>query len=171
MHIILDIDHTLIFSIPKDTPIDRKKLDGMTYYESDYFITVERPRLQKFLDKLFANFEVSVWTAGTEDYGEWILKNILKGRRITYYFHRDHCNTSYEIYGHIKDLRLLWDNFKLDFDPNSTMLVDDAMENYFHQKDKCVLIQKFFPFMRKDKELERVFKLILSIRNRIEPSN
>ena len=44
-------------------------MEKFSYHDMDgYYIVFERPGLQEFLDYLFANYIVSVWTAATKDY-------------------------------------------------------------------------------------------------------
>ena len=156
MHIILDIDQTLIYTVMKDEIMGlNRNINNLPYHENEHFITFERPYLQDFLDFLFSNFEVSIWTHGEEGYAEWVLSKILQGRKVKYLFHRDHCNLSYELYGNLKDLRMLWDNMKLDFNPSQTILIDDLESNCSHQPDKCIQVIPFIPY-RRDNELNRV---------------
>ena len=79
-NIILDLDQTLISAEVseehnfkkyemKSKLFDYKDMDG-------YYIVYERPGLQKFLDYLFENFNVSIWTAASKDYALFIIEKI-----------------------------------------------------------------------------------------------
>ena len=145
MHVVLDIDHTLILSMLK-YEINSGMLQGKNYHNVFHFITVERPYLQHFLDELFSKYDVSIWTMGTKDYADELLSKILKGRQPKYVFHRTQCEISQRLYNSPKDLRLLWNEFNLgsEFKPESTVLVDDLAENC-KQPNKCILVKQFFP--------------------------
>ena len=64
--VVLDLDNTLIYSIPMISGFPKKKfpkkksyLNQMkTHKMNDDFIVFERPGLQKFLSWLFKNFNV-----------------------------------------------------------------------------------------------------------------
>ena len=85
-HVILDLDQTIISAeTPKEIDLtgqDKIKAKKFTFHDMDnYYIVFERPGLQKFLDFLFANFSVSVWTAASKDYAAFIIKNIQRMSR------------------------------------------------------------------------------------------
>jgi TFIIF-interacting CTD phosphatase-like protein len=155
-NIILDLDQTIISAEEYDK-IDVKKLNEkmkkFKYHMMDtsYYV-FERPHLQKFLDYLFKNFNVSVWTAATKDYAMFIIENvILKGnssRKLDYVFYVYHCDAS-ECHkdGH-KSLSMLWDIYKLDgYDMNNTFIMDDYDEVYNDQPQNCIIAKRFEFFM------------------------
>ena len=71
-NILLDIDQTLIDAVPLvlDEDDDEEFFDFRKYKEKakrfdfenmdDYYVIFERPHLQKFLDYIFENFNVSI---------------------------------------------------------------------------------------------------------------
>ena len=70
--VVLDLDNTLIYSIP--IPKDGKKipkkshLRNMKYHKMDNdFMVFERPNLQPFLSWIFKNFNVIVWSAASPE--------------------------------------------------------------------------------------------------------
>jgi len=91
--IYLDLDNTLLHAIPtrsfhkkyKDRASKRKiaealnniKVYDMKDDDESYYLVFERPGLQPFLDYLFSNFTVCVWTAATKDYAAFIIDKIL----------------------------------------------------------------------------------------------
>ena len=83
--VVLDLDNTLIYSIPmikgfpkKKFPKKKSYLNQMkTHKMNEDFIVFERPGLQNFLSWLFKNFNVIVWSAASPDYVEFIVKNII----------------------------------------------------------------------------------------------
>lgn len=105
-NIILDLDQTLIYAEPlgkdKTQKIAKLKpqiekftsgslfnIETLTYESSvslkdrnifimdDDYIIFLRPGLQEFLDYLFKNFNVCVWTAASKDYALFIIQYII----------------------------------------------------------------------------------------------
>jgi hypothetical protein len=132
MNVLLDLDNTLINALEPDelALLPAKFRDKFEHYslEGEYEI-FGRPGLQDFLDFLFANFNVSVWTAAERGYALFIIdKFILRKpeRKLHMFFYRHHVNMGEQRYGQTKDLRLLWEYFSADnFWPCNTLIVDD----------------------------------------------
>jgi len=105
-NVFLDLDQTLISaeSISADNKEFDFKIDGNKAKKFRYkimdscYIVFERPGLQKFLDFLFANFNVSIWTAASKDYALYVIENIIinkkKSRHINWTFFSYHCDIS-----------------------------------------------------------------------------
>jgi hypothetical protein len=135
LNVVLDLDNTLIFSLPfKKFPTKKTYLHKMVHHKMDEdYIVFERPGLQKFLDWLFENFNVMVWSAGSPEYVDFIVRNILeKNRKVEYVLNSDNCEDSQRIFGekHIKNLKYLWDiNDLPGYGPFNTLLIDDLMYN------------------------------------------
>jgi TFIIF-interacting CTD phosphatase-like protein len=139
MNVILDLDSTVINSL---RPWDEQP-KGLTGYtmendsEAEY-IVYERPHLQEFLDYLFANFRVAVWTAATKDYAIFIVENILlqnkPERKLEFLFFDYHTDISEKIskIDCIKDLNLVWNTFP-GFNNKNTVIIDDYEEVYMPQ--------------------------------------
>ena len=86
MNIILDLDNTII-SAEETDKFNFKKNKNKTLKFSfhnmdDYYIIFERPNIQVFLDFIFKNFNVSIWTAATKDYALFIIENVILKNRI-----------------------------------------------------------------------------------------
>ena len=98
MHIIFDLDQTLINTesnilpystndVPNVVHLQQTNLniynpDSMKYFtigKQTYVYT--RPHLQSFLEYLYNNHKVSIWTAGQLDYCLNIIKEILSDNR------------------------------------------------------------------------------------------
>lgn len=135
INILLDLDSTLIcsLSIKKELKRMPKKYQKKFNYidMKNYYRIFERPNLQVFLDYLFNNFNVSVFTAADKDYALFIIENIIlrknkENRKIHYVFYNYHSEISENIYNSPKDLRMLWDIFTLkNFNKNNTYIIDD----------------------------------------------
>lgn len=156
----LDLDQTIISGEPSENM--KRKKDKMKraklfkYHNMDnYYMIFERPHLQEFLDYLFANFNVSVWTAASKDYALFIIKNIIIGnhpnRRIDYLFFDYHCDAAYETTKNTKKLELLWDLYKLPgYNKENTVILDDYKDDvYDSQPEICILAKEFK--MKRDK--------------------
>ena len=132
VNVILDLDNTLIYSIAQDKfPKKKNHLHTMKYHkmDNDYYV-FERPGLHSFLNWLFKNFNVSIWSAASPEYVEFIVKNIIEkvGRNIEYVLNSDNCDESQHIYGdkHIKNLNMLWDYYEINgYDSYNTVIIDD----------------------------------------------
>ena len=162
LNICLDLDQTLIWSgneieynTRKYPELKIKAQDWPHYIMDDNSYTVfERPGLQDFLDFIFANFNVSVWTAASKDYALFIIKNIIckkgkESRHLDWIFFSYHCDISTHTKKGTKDLSLLWDDYKLDgFSKDNTFIIDDYDEVYETQPENCIAV---FPFNFTDK--------------------
>jgi hypothetical protein len=154
-HVILDLDLTIICACDIDKePESLKKYkdkfnDGKNKDDRNY-VVFRRHGLQPFLDFLFKNFKVSVWTHGTREYACDIVNNTIykKGknsRNLEYLLVRYHCDISSMKFGEItKKLTMLRDVFKLDFDMDKTILIDDNTKHvYKGQEGNVINITEF----------------------------
>lgn len=158
MNLILDLDETLIsaeiteeFNFKKyknkSQKFKFKSMDG-------FYIIFERPHLQSFLDFVFENFNVSVWTAASKDYALFIINKFIqtKKRKLDYIFFSYHCNVSKKLKNGTKDLSILWDLYKIPgYNAKNTFILDDYDEVYKTQKNNCI-IAKPFKFVDKNSE-------------------
>jgi TFIIF-interacting CTD phosphatase-like protein len=151
INIVLDLDNTLIYShdsskIKKDNP------EWLSKYSSenmdDDYVVCERPGLQVFLDWLFKNFNVMIWSAASPDYVDFIANKIVKknpSRVIEHIFNSKHCDESQSHYkGDTKNLNLLWDHYDFDgYGPYNTLIIDDMGHVCKSQPSKSIRIKKF----------------------------
>ena len=147
-NILLDLDQTLIFSedlskfrpSPKTRLFDYKKLDNS-------YITFARPHLQEFLDYIFKNFRVAVWTAASKGYAKFIVDNFIlikPGRKLDFVFYSYHCNLSTNSGNGLKGLNMLCEKFKLNgYNKKNTIIIDDNHEVKRIQIDNCYHIPEF----------------------------
>jgi TFIIF-interacting CTD phosphatase-like protein len=169
-NVILDLDQTLIsaeadeefdFEKSKDKAklFDFKDMDGL-------YLVFERPYLQKFLDFLFKNFNVSIWTAASKDYALFIINKIILAnkpkRKIDYIFFSYHCDISKKIKKGTKDLSMLWDIYKLkDYNKDNTFIIDDYDEVFETQPENCI-IAKEFQFNEEGSEKDTYLKNLIT---------
>ena len=164
LNVILDLDNTLVCAVDKShmTSPDRfKAFDENLKYRDAEFLYVNddgtssvlppekyriyaRPHLDEFLDYLFENFNVSVFTNAEKDYAMYIVNNFIKGsfeseeknienkkRRLDFIFYRYHTFRGNQRFGGIKNLRLIWETYKMYyFFPANTVIIDDLYDVY-----------------------------------------
>ena len=132
--LLLDLDSTLISSLSLDSETklvpDKLKSHFVKYKMAPYYDIFERPFLQEFLDYAFQNFNVSIMTAADKDYAIFIARNIIlknkPERKLNYFFYGYHSEVSEKIFDSPKDLRLLWNVFKVPgITRENTIIVDD----------------------------------------------
>lgn len=157
MNLILDLDNTLISSADKK---EMSKLKGINHtllnsikMDGTDFTVFSRPHLQEFLDFAFANFNVTVWTAASQSYGEFIIRNILFKNRANsrfnmFFFHDENCKQSEKMFksNSPKDLRYLYyikHKGKMLYQPCNTVIVDD-LPAVAEANPKNVIRAKYF---------------------------
>jgi TFIIF-interacting CTD phosphatase-like protein len=166
INILLDLDQTLISAevLQEDEDdideeydeeiydIDEYKMKAINFdFENmdNYYVIFARPGLQKFLDFLFANFNVSVWTAASKDYAMFIIEKMIlmnkPERKLDYVFCSYHCKITDKVKNGTKDLSILWDKYKLPgYNKNNTYILDDYDEVYETQPDNCIIAEPFY---------------------------
>lgn len=156
-HIILDIDETLIHAYDKDKLVKKldskdkhieKTIDKLKYHDMDgVYIIFERPHLQEFLDYVFENFNVSIWTAATKDYALFIINNCIltkPERKLNYFFYRYHSDLTDDLNIGYKNLSVLWKLFNLDeFNHKNCLIVDDNPDVKRANPDNIVVAEPF----------------------------
>ena len=141
LNIILDLDETLINSqaLEDITPQEKKKfMRRFKNHNMDgYYLVCERPHVQDFLDYVFKNFNVSVWTAASELYAKFVIKNVIlvkPERKLEYFFWDKHCKISRKKFNkQPKNLNLLIDNLA-EYYKDNTLIIDDLDDVYNVQK-------------------------------------
>lgn len=133
-NLIIDFDETLFSAIDFSEFDKNKHGDKLKKFESmemdDSYIVVYRPGLQDFLDYIFDNFNVTTFTAASNSYAMFVIKNIIKAdqkqRYVDNVFFSYHCDLSKKLKKGIKDLSILWDIFKLPgYNKNNVLIIDD----------------------------------------------
>jgi TFIIF-interacting CTD phosphatase-like protein len=178
LNFILDLDQTIIsaYKIDKEgknliddsnenklEPIEKftksDNSDHLILGDNSYFVKA-RPGLQNFLNFLFKNFEVSVWTAASKEYAKEIIKHFIlkpnKHRKIKCILWLEHCRLSAPKQKNyvIKNLQFLnslnsLNDKKNIFTPENTILLDDGEHhcNYNddnYNKNHIILAEPFF---------------------------
>jgi TFIIF-interacting CTD phosphatase-like protein len=167
-NVILDLDNTILCSevqsdFPFDDPAIEDKAVKFDFHDLDgYYIVFERPHVQDFLDHLFANYNVSVWTAATKDYALFIIDRILlrgrgsEERRLDQVLFSYHCDISRKIYDSPKQLQLIFDLFEIpDYTEDNTVIIDD-LDLVYNAQPELVIPVIPFEVMREGSERDDV---------------
>ena len=154
--IILDIDNTLVYILPKTEEIVKSL--NVLYDSSDVFyfktndldfVAVKRPGLDIFLDYCEVNFDhVIVWSAADYGYVKSVTKKLFKNRRI------DAVLTRNDIKDMVKCDDGTWDYHKpllkitekypeFNINPENTVFVDDVPSNFRTTKNSGIAIPSF----------------------------
>jgi len=178
INIILDIDQTLISSeeTNKFNKTHKKKMEQFEHKNfEDLYLIFSRPYLQGFLDFLFDNFNVSIWTAASKNYALFIVDKFIlnkPNRKIDFIFFSYHCKISMKNSKKLKDLSLLWDYFKLSkYAKDNTIIIDDNPLVKEAQLCNCFAIKPFYFFDKdseKDSELVSLTSKLTSLKNYLE---
>jgi len=152
LNIILDLDNTIIHSIsydrmsfvPRNLQLENKDIGD--------FITYRRPHLDRFLNFLFANFNVGVYTLGSRDYAEDIVWNFIQdvpNRKVDFILSREDeiVNKSLEKYKYFnltKNLNYIWNDLKIyDYYHCNTFIIDDNPYVKMSNQVNTIHIKKF----------------------------
>ena len=163
-NIVLDLDNTLLSALPTeeypfkahpfpDAGKKKKFRDALgsfkTHSMDDTFVVHERPGLQSFLDFLFKNFNVHVWTAASHGYMAVIIDKIIvpgdkPNRQLGWALCSYHGKRSKKKYNGPKNLKLLFETWKLpNMNDTNTIILDDHPGVKKDNGDKCVHVIEF----------------------------
>lgn len=153
INVILDLDNTLICAIDTQEEkalehcIENKCSDFEWKQLEDEYKIFARPFLQEFLTWLFANFNVSIWTAASKSYALFIIEQFVLAnrpeRKIDYILFSHHCRESKRLKRGQKCLEMLSSIYPLGYDMNNTWIIDDHEKVYAAQPDNCLKIKPF----------------------------
>jgi TFIIF-interacting CTD phosphatase-like protein len=165
--IFLDLDETIVSSqLSKKFKFNEeinKVVNFIFHNMENYYMIFERPHLQEFLDYIFKNFYVCVWTAASKDYAFFIIKNIiLKNkleRKIHYVFFEEHCDISEKLTNKTKNLEILYKHFNIKKFKNLKHLciIDDNIDVFKSQPNNCIRA-KTFEYEDKDSDKDCFLK-------------
>jgi len=175
LHVILDIDQTMIDSMPFYTYLkNADKLPKPDCIENDHAIFM-RPGLPEFLKYLDKNVKyISIWTNGSDGWLNHVLNNI-----ITKYIPRKrfHILSSIQnstptiIDGNkyiIKDISKILKKYPhKDISLKNTIIIDDNFQNCNFNKYNSIPIKKFIALENNKKfnHLDNVKEIIDTIKN------
>lgn len=140
--VVFDLDRTLIYSRhPHTTFFDKGRLRTFVTLPSDKnpdgVLVIERPGLSEFLRDLSEFCELMIFTAGTREYAEPIVRTILPdGVTFSKIFCREN-TTATKYYEYVKNLDLL--NRPLE----KVVILDDEPNAFSLHPRNGILIPKF----------------------------
>lgn len=142
--VVLDLDHTLITSMPWDRTGPAP--DWLIKYPDHTEAIYKRPGATEFLEYCFRAFRsVGIWTASIGERAKAIVSALLpKGAKLAFLMTREHCQQSAEQYH--KPLQVLWDSPILreaGFLPSNTILIDDNPINAMLSLENLILIPPY----------------------------
>jgi hypothetical protein len=166
-HIVLDLDSTVIYSLPLEKykpDKHREKAKKFNFHKmDDYYLVFERPYLQEFLDYIFKNFYVSVWTAATQSYALFIIENIIlqnkPERNLDYILFSYHCDISVKNTDNTKNLSMFYNHLPEKYNKKNTFIIDDYDEVSNTQLDQCIRAPAF-KFKNKNSEKDIFLKQV-----------
>lgn len=163
---ILDLDNTIISSLTFAEVKKFKPSDELIHNDmEDYYRVYDRPYLQYFLDFLFENFTVSVFTAASRPYCNFIVKNTIltkPGRKLKLILYDKHCDESRKLYNKNtpKDLRYVF-NFA-GFHKCNTILIDDLSHVKKAQPD-LIISARYFDASKKNAKKDSFLKDLIPV--------
>ncbi len=181
INILLDLDQTLLSAESlvqdeEDEDDEEEQIYDIEKYKAKarlfnyknmdaYFVIFERPYLQKFLDYLFKNFNVSVWTAGSQDYCLYIVQHIIlkdnPNRKLDQVMFNYHGKKQSKVKKGTKNLSMLWDVYKYPgYNEMNTIILDDYIEVWKTNKNNCILAKPFYFFEEGSEKDDFLNKLI-----------
>ena len=124
--VILDLNGTLCTTDYQNQTYGNLKLEpDFNVYRKFVYL---RPFIDTFLDHLFANFDVAVWTCNSQRYATGLAKEVFRHYFPQLKFVWDQTDSTPLIEGSdewVKDLRKVWERFP-QYDSKTTVLVDDS---------------------------------------------
>lgn len=151
--IVLDLDETLIHGVPLGDPNltsriqELKRVLNYKIMEDQSYIIFERPYVRSFLNYACSIANVSVWTAASQTYGNFIVRMLFDEpyRQCKAFFHRDHCMSSEKATGYLKSLEWLSSVGAVNAYPHHTemILVDDRSDIALANPHTAIVIDAF----------------------------
>ena len=145
--IILDIDNTIVHAVnPKLVHPDWvKKFNTVTSSGPIDYCIFLRPGLEDFLEYIFSNYTVGVFSAGDSEYVNFVIKNIIQtksGRNLHFVMSNKEFETCKFETGDLKSIS--WVNQKYPmFTVENTLIIDDYFLVKVSNPKNTYLIDKF----------------------------
>ncbi|XP_071739776.1 uncharacterized protein [Rutidosis leptorrhynchoides] len=138
--VFLDLDETLIHSVPANGLIRPRNFDYMVKPMIDGervdFYVLKRPFVDEFLQFLTENgFEIVVFTAGIKEYASLVLDRLDRKGLISHRLYRDSCKEF--------DGKFVKDLSNLGRDLKNAVIVDDNPNSYSLQSQNAIPIKPF----------------------------
>jgi len=177
LHVVLDIDNTLIDSInEQDYKIIKYEIRPPDlYYQEAHMLIWKRPHLQDFLNFLNEHVQyVSIWTNGNKSWLNFIFNNLIakyiNPRKIVFLFSIDYStpimirNDHFSGKIYVKELKKILNN---NVTLRNTVLIDDNYYNCYFNRNNSIPIKKYHVLHEKNKkfnELKNIKEILLSLK-------
>jgi len=168
--IVLDLDETLFHTeVNKDGDyFDQSNYDFKFQLEEYFYFVRKRPYQKEFLDYVFENFKVGIWTAASEDYAKIAAKGCnIDESKLLFFWDREKCTTriSYTDDGRYYGLKPLSKvkksfNYKLE----NILVIDDIFQTAEDNYGNLIRMTPF-TYQKDDNELFKLISYLEKIKN------
>lgn len=160
--IVLDIDLTLVCAeeVKDKVEIKEEKKEIKLREDEDYniiyreircFSGKKRPHLNTFLDYVFENFDIAVWSAGNEQYVKPSVEHIFGERKslLKFVYHVEHCEN-----GSNKDQKIKPLSKITGYNPSKIIIIDDNENSFIKNEHNAIKISSWSDDKTDDKLLK-----------------
>lgn len=153
-NIVLDLDNTLLSTVSKTEmlkllePEEELKvpLHFITYYNEDDMLIYPRPYLQEFLDFLFENYNVSIFTAAESNYAYYIINNLIlsdnPNRKLDFIMTFPHYQNCLDIYIKHKYIGYITSKYP-SYTEETTRIIDDNPVVWYSNPNNIIMAKPF----------------------------
>lgn len=172
LHIILDIDGTLISEVPHDI------FHSGEEYEIDDLVK-PRPYLKEFLHACFSHaHKVSIWTAANNLWFKYVYRTHIKPVitelkvELDFIYCGDKCSTVFDPDPEtefpqiikIKKLSKIWKKKYSTYTKHNTIIIDDSPNTYIKNYGNAVPIKTYTIYHKNDEELKKLAQYLINIK-------
>ena len=151
-NLVLDIDNTLISTVPK-TLVNAIEESGqiiplhhITYDLIQEMVIYPRPHLQEFLDFVFENYNISIFTAAESNYAYYIIRTLIlqdkSNRKLDFimtYPHYQNCMYLYEKHKYMDYISSKNSSYTIQ----NTKILDDSLLVAMSNPDNIIKADPF----------------------------
>ena len=147
-NIVLDLDNTLLCTILR-TQISKEEripLNFITYHDNDDMIIYPRPHLQEFLDFLFENYNVSIFTAAESNYAYYVINNLIladkPNRKLDFIMTFPHYQNCLDLYMKHKYIGYITSKYP-SYTEETTRIIDDNPVVWYSNPNNTIRAESF----------------------------
>lgn len=187
-NVILDLDSTLIHSILLEEwkqIVSTKRTDPSSKYATEHkrirygndWMMLQRPKVQTFLDKLFRNFNVAIWSTAGTDYVNFVVRRTIqpvskrKKRPLDFIWASPEADKARDESKHgndLKPLTVIYEEFgHLGYTSKNTVIIDDHTRVFNTNPLNTIPMPEFEPFSvasKEDRLLDDALKYLLKLK-------
>ena len=152
-NIVLDLDNTLLCTILR-TQISKEEqipLNFITYHDNDDMIIYPRPHLQEFLDFLFENYNVSIFTAAESNYAYYVINNLIladkPNRKLDFIMTFPHYQNCLDLYMKHKYIGYITSKYP-SYTEETTRIIDDNPVVWYSNPNNTIRAESFDVIIR-----------------------